>query len=44
MFVIHGPKYMHQAAIDSLKRRLAIDFREMKSEVTQASIVNKWRP
>ena len=26
------------------KRRLRIDFREMRSEFTQASTVNKWRP
>ena len=25
------------------KRRLTIDFREMRSEFTQESIVNKWR-
>ena len=40
MLVIHGPKYMHQATVMRKKRRLTIDFREMRSE----SIVNKWRP
>ena len=37
---------MHQAAIDCQvmckKRRFRIDFREMRSEFTQASTVNKW--
>ena len=46
--VIHVPKYVHQAAINCQvmrkKRRLRIDFREMRSESTQASIVNKWDP
>ena len=47
-FVIHEPEYVHQAAFNCQvmrkKRRLRIDFREMRSEFTQASIVNKWHP